>query len=401
MTRRRQRQQKNSLNSSVRSAFSGFKGKGDRILFIVVMAMILFGSLMVFSGSVPIAAVQDRAPYYYFIKHVQFIVIGLVFFFIAYNIDYHFYPKIIVPALVFTAFLLILVLFMPPIQGSHRWLDLGFTTIQVSDIAKLTLTLYLASWLSRPVVKNPQRSEIKQYVVYNLLPFLLILGFFSFLIIIEPNLSTTMLIGMISLSIYYISGKDVLHTIGTAGIFVTMGIAGIIAGIIAPYRFERVSTFLGFIMSGNLAEPFGRDYQLRQILIAVGTGGLFGEGFSQSKQKFSYLTETALSDSIFAIFAEEFGFFGSVVLVSIYLWIMFRGFKIAANAPDKLGALIASGITIWIIIQAFIHFSVNVGLIPLTGMPLPFISYGGSSLVTLMIAVGILINISRYSPNYE
>ena len=398
MAKRRVRRKQNTL---AKIGTSIARGKGDRALLLVVFGMILFGSLMVFSGSVPIAAVQERAPYYYFIKHIQFIVIGLILFGITYNVDYHLYPKIIVPALFFTVFLLIIVLFMPPIQGSHRWLDLKFTTIQVSDIAKLTLTLYLASWLSKPIVKNARSSEMRHYLIYNLAPFLLILGFFSFLIILEPNLSTTLLIGLISLSIYYISGNDRLHTIGTGGIFITLSILGLIAGLTASYRFQRVRTFMSFLVSGELQEPFGRDYQLRQILIAVGTGKFFGAGFSQSKQKFSYLTETALSDSIFAIFAEEFGFIGSVVLVSIYVWIMFRGFKIAANAPDKLGSLIASGITIWITLQAFIHFSVNVGLIPLTGMPLPFISYGGSSLVTLMIAIGILLNISRYSDSYE
>lgn len=395
MTKRQRRQ----LNTNNRSSL--FKGKGDRILSLVILGLVLFGSLMVYSGSVPIAAVQDRTPYYFFVKHMQFVVLGIVLFIIAYNIDYHLYPKIIVPLIIFTTFLLILVLFMPPIQGSHRWLDLKIATFQVSDLAKLTLSLYLASWLSKPQKIHPNKSEMGQYLVNNLLPFLLVLGLFSFLIIIQPNLSTTMLIGIISISIYFVAGKELVHNIGTAGIFITLGISGIIAGIIAPYRFLRITTFLQFLLSGDLQEPFGRDYQLRQILIAVGTGKLFGAGFSQSKQKFSYLTETALSDSIFAIFAEEFGFFGSVILISIFLWIMFRGFKIAANAPDKLGALIASGIVIWITAQAFIHFAVNVGLIPLTGMPLPFISYGGSSLVTLMFATGILVNISRHSDEYE
>mgnify|MGYP000107446892 CR=1 FL=1 len=169
------------------------------------------------------------------------------------------------------------------------------------------------------------------------------------------------------------------------------------AGVFVPYRLERLESFINFLITGELSEPLGRDYQLRQILIAVGTGQIFGQGFAQSKQKFSYLTETAFSDSIFAVYAEEFGFLGSVILVAIFIWIMFQGFKIARNAPDKLGVLLASGITIWISIQALIHLGVNVGLIPLTGMPLPFLSYGGSSLITSMIAIGILINISRHS----
>ncbi len=379
----------------------GSLGKGDRSLFFAIIGLVTFGSLMVFSGSVPIAALKDLPPYYYFMRQLIFVALGMGILLFTYNFDYHLYPKLVVPGLIVTALLLIVVLFTPEINETNRWLDLGFTTIQVSDIAKLTLTLYFASWLSKPPVKKNGESIIRSYIKYNLLPFLLVLGFFSGLIIIEPDLSTTALIGIISLSIYYISGTDILNTIGTAGIFITMGLSGLVAGIIAPYRFQRLTSFIGFIFSGQIQEPYGRDYQLRQILIAVGTGGFLGEGFAQSKQKFSYLTETAFSDSIFAIFAEEFGFLGSIVLVLVYVWIMFEGFKIAKNAPDKLGSLIASGLTIWISMQAFIHFAVNVGLIPLTGMPLPFISYGGSSLVTSLAAIGILINISRFSDKFS
>ncbi|HEX9804451.1 MAG TPA: putative peptidoglycan glycosyltransferase FtsW [Candidatus Dojkabacteria bacterium] len=399
--RKRPERAKRRQGKAAQRSSSGPVGKGDRLLFGIVLGLVIFGTIMIFSGSVPIASVQELPPYYYFLRQLIFVVIGIVVFIFTYNFNYKNYSKIIIPAIAFTGLLLIIVLFTPKINETHRWLDLGFTTLQVSDVAKLTLTIYLASWLSKPTQKNPTRNAIENYIFYNLLPFLLILGVFLVLIIIQPDLSTTMLIAVIAITIYYLSGRDLLHNIGTAGIFITMAISGVIAGIIAPYRFQRITSFLDFLKTGVLSEPFGRDYQLRQVLIAVATGNLFGEGFAQSKQKFSYLTETAFSDTIFAIFAEEFGFFGSVVLISIYIFIMSRGFRIAATANDRFGSLLATGITIWITVQAFIHIAVNVGLIPLTGMPLPFISYGGSSLVVSMAAIGILINISRYSSDFK
>jgi len=373
------------------------KGRADRKLFSVIIGLVLFGSIMIFSGSVPIASAQELEPYYYFVNHIQFIILGFIVFLVTYNLDYHHYPKIIIPALIVTFILLVLVLFTPEINYTHRWLDLKFIRFQVSDVAKLTITIYLASWLSQNHTKKYVQKNVKSYVIYNLIPFLSILGVFSLLIILQPDLSTTALIGMTALAIYFISGTDALHTIGTIGITITLALAGVVAGLLAPYRFERISGFFNFISTGELSEPFGRDYQLRQILIAVGTGKITGQGFAQSKQKFSYLTDTAFSDTIFAVFAEEFGFLGSFVLISVFIWIMFRGFKIAREAPDRLGSLIASGITIWLTLQAFIHFAVNVGLIPLTGIPLPFVSYGGSSLIVSMAAIGILLNISRYT----
>lgn len=377
--------------------FTKPNGKGDRLLFFVILGLILFGALMIFSGSVPVAVLQEKPPYQYFIQQIEFIIMGLVLFAVVYNIDYHIYPKLAPLGIIVTLILLVVVLFTPAINDTHRWLDIGIMTFQVSDLAKLTLVIYFASWLSKEEHRSPDRSELANYLKYNLGPFLGILGLFCVLILIEPNLSTTILIGVTALSMYFLSGQDIWHNIGTIGVTITLALSGLVAGIIAPYRFARIKTFIDFLFTGQLADPTGKDYQLRQILIAVGTGKILGEGFGQSKQKFAYLTDTAFSDTIFAVFAEEFGFLGSIVLVSVYIWIMFRGFKIAKHAPDKLGSLLAIGVTIWISFQTFIHFAVNVGLIPLTGMPLPFLSYGGSSLLMTMAGVGILLNVSRYS----
>lgn len=382
-------------------------GRGDRTLFGVILGLVIFGSIMIFSGSVPVATAQELAPYHYFVKQVQFLIIGLVLFLITYNLDYHHYPKLAIPGVIFSLILLVVVFFTPEINFTHRWLDLGFTTVQVSDVAKLALIIYLASWLSKPLPEKYRGTElskekIKEYLKGHLGPFLLILSAYCALVVLQPDLSVTILIGIIAIGMYFIGASNVLQTLGTIGIGLTLALAGIAAGIIAPYRFGRITTFFKFITQGidGLEQPFGRDYQIRQILIAVGTGGLTGQGFAQSKQKFSYLTETAFSDTIFAVYSEEFGFLGSILMVIIFTWIMYRGFNIAINAKDKLGMLLASGITIWITMQGFIHMAVNVGLIPLTGMPMPFLSYGGSSLVMTMIAIGVLLNVSRYSEKY-
>lgn len=389
-----------SRRNTVDKGKASYQSKGDRAYFFIIIGLIIFGTIMIFSGSVPVATEHNLPPYHYFLKQLQFVVLGLIGFAVVYNIDYHFYPKVVLPGLAATFILLVVVLFTEPINGVNRWLDIKIITFQVADLAKITIILYLASWLSKPQQAEFSRESMESYLKYNLAPFLAILGVFCFLILLQPDLSVTILVGIIAFSIYFFSGNSVYQTIGTLGIFATMVVAGVFAAILSPYRLARVRTFLDFLINGQLAEPFGRDYQIRQILIAVGTGNLLGQGFAQSKQKFSYLTETAFSDTIFAVFAEEFGFLGSIVLVGMFAWIMIRGFQIAMNAPDKLGSLIACGITVWLTTQSLIHLAVNVGLIPLTGMPLPFLSYGGSSLIASMVALGIMMNISRFSDKY-
>jgi cell division protein FtsW len=198
---------------------------------------------------------------------------------------------------------------------------------------------------------------------------------------------------------FLISGENRVHTVGTVVSAIVLGVPlATIAAIIEPYRLQRVQTYLNLLFNGTVVDPRGSGYQMQQILIGIGSGGFFGKGFGQSRQRFGYLVEnTAFTDSTFAILLEELGFLGGSILV--FAWILFflRGFKIAQSAPDKEGRLLAMGIVIWLTLQAFLNMGANVGLIPLTGMPLPFFTYGGSSTLVTLAGVAILLNISRFT----
>ena len=372
----------------------------DGMLLGIVAFLLFLGLILVYDSSAIVASSDPFNDAFYFFKlQGAWIVIGLIAAYIAYRIDYHQYPKFIPLALIITIALLVLVLVVGEVtHGSKRWIDFGFFRLQPSELAKLTFTVYLASWLSKQKVQASKfDSGLKTYLTKNLLPFLLLLLVTTSLILAGKDLATTAIVGAIALVIYYISGSDFLHNVGSGLIILTMTIVAAFAAILAPYRLKRVETYLHFLKTGEVADPLGAGYQLKQILIAVGSGGLFGVGFGESRQKFFYLGISSFTDTIFAVFAEEFGLFGGIILVGLFLIFILRGLKIARNAPDTLGALLASGIVFWIGLQAFLNISANLGLIPLTGIPLPFISYGGSSMVVTLIAVGILLNISKYS----
>ncbi len=372
----------------------------DKLIMGIIGFLLFFGLILVYDSS---AIVASSAPFndafFFFKQQALWIVLGSIVGYITYRIDYHEYPKIIPLGILITIGLLVLVLIVGSVtHGSKRWIDFGFFTLQPSELAKLTFTIYLASWLSKQKkTANRFDSALKTYLMHNLLPFLMLLLLITSLILAGKDLATTAIVGAIALVIYGISGSDFLHNVGSIGIFVTMTVVAAFAAILAPYRLARVTTYLHFLQTGEIADPTGKGFQLRQILIAVGSGGLFGVGFGESRQKFFYLGISSFTDTIFAIFAEEFGLFGSVVLIAIFLMFILRGLRIARTAPDSLGALLASGIVFWIGLQAFLNIAANVGLIPLTGIPLPFISYGGSSMIVTLAAIGILLNISKYS----
>jgi cell division protein FtsW len=197
-----------------------------------------------------------------------------------------------------------------------------------------------------------------------------------------------------------IAGEDRTHTIGSLAVIALAIPIGILAAILEPYRLKRVQTFLTLLLTGEVADPRGSGYQMQQILIGIGSGGLLGKGFGQSRQRFGYLVEnTAFTDSTFAVVLEELGLIGGTVIILAWLVFLWRGIKISINAPDKQGRLLASGITIWLFLQALMNMAANVGLIPLTGIPNPFITYGGSSTIVTLIGIAILLNVNKYSIN--
>ncbi len=348
----------------------------DRWTLLPVIALTLFGILMVYDSSVAIA-IRDFGNQYYFVREqLKWLLAGYIFLIIFSFIDYHALRKLALPLLLGTMVLLLAV-FLPGIGvkalGAHRWINFGFFVLQPAEVAKLALIIYLSAWFAT--------RETGRF-----LSFILLLGMVVGLVLLEPDLGTSVIIVTISVLLYYVSGAPLLHF----GILVPIIIAGILGlAIVSPYRMARLTTFLH-----PDRDPQGSSYHIRQALLALGSGGWFGVGIGESRQKYEYLPE-ANTDSIFAIVGEEIGFVGALAVILAYVFLAWRGFRIAKRATDTFGKLVATGITVWISLQTVINLSAMVALMPLTGVPLPFISYGGSSLIIMMIAVGILLNISR------
>lgn len=354
--------------------------------FFVGAFFLLLGTGMVLlsSASAVLSYQKFGTPYYYVIHQLLFgLLPGIVLFYVASRIDYHSWRSVALPFLLASIVMLVLV-FIPGIGfeygGARRWISVGPLLFQPSEIVKLSLLLYLATWLS-----NKGTKHVKNFA-YGFLPFAVMTGIIALLIIMQPDVGTMGVIAAIALIMYFIGGAA-LHHIAVA---ITAGLALLFILIrTAEYRFKRFMTFL----SPDL-DPLGIGYHINQALLAVGSGGLFGRGFGQSRQKFAYLPEVT-GDSIFAVIAEELGFFFSIFFIVLFVVIALRGLRIARNAPDDFGKFIAVGVVAWIIFQAFINIAAMLSLVPLTGIPLPFVSYGGSALLVSLLAVGILVNISR------
>jgi len=359
--------------------------KPDYILMITVFALIIFGLVMISSISVPLSQEKFGEPYHYFNHQIiNGVLIGLIFWWIVQKIHYQRWKKFAFPALLLTFFLLILV-FVPGIGyghgGADRWIEFGSLSFQPSELCKLAFILYLAAWLEK---KNRDLKDFSE----GFLPFVAVVAFIAGLLILQPDVGTLGIIAMIALTIYFVAGAKLRYI----GLLIAMGFASLWVIIkIAPYRMNRLTSFLN-----PEIDPQGISYQINQALLAIGSGGFLGRGLGYSRQKFLYLPEP-IGDSIFAIISEELGFIGGFILIVLFSILAVRGFKIAARAPDVFGKLAATGITSWFVFQAFINIAAITALIPLTGIPLPFISYGGSALVVSLIGVGILLNISKYT----
>lgn len=348
----------------------------DRLLFIAVVFLSLFGVLMVYDSSVAIA-IRDFGNQYFFVaEQVKWLGVGLVSLLVFSFIDYRRLYPLAVPLLLITIALLIGV-FLPGLGvhalGARRWVNLGFTTLQPAELAKFTLVLYLSAWFA---TKERERFT----------SFLLLLGMVVGLIIIEPDLGTSIIVVTIAMLLYFFSDAPLGHFAALIPVLVG-GI--LLLAVVSPYRFARLTTFVN-----PQKDPLGSSYQIRQVLLALGSGGWLGVGIGKSRQKYEYLPE-ANTDSIFAIIGEEIGFVGALVFIGAMAFVVWRGFRIAKNMNDPFGRLLALGISCWIGVQTTINLGAMVALLPLTGVPLPFISYGGSSLIIILTAVGVLLNVSR------
>ncbi len=348
------------------------------------------GIVCLSSASAVISYQKFGTPNYYLMHQVLFgLVPGLFLFYLTSRIDYHYWRRFSVPLLVASIFLLFLV-FVPGIGfgygGAHRWIHLGSFLFQPSEIMKLTFLLYLATWLSNRGAKN-----VKDFS-YGFLPFILLTGIITSLIILQPDMGTMAVIGAIAFTMYFMGGAALPHLALAAAGATTLLLLLIHS---ASYRFKRFTTFLHPEL-----DPLGIGYHINQALLAIGSGGIFGRGFGHSRQKFAYLPEVT-GDSIFAIIAEEMGFVFALFLIGLFVFIAVRGLDIARRAPDDFGRLLAIGVVAWIIFQALINIAAMLALLPLTGIPLPFVSYGGSALIVSLTAVGILVNVSRQARGKE
>lgn len=350
--------------------------KIDIILLLSVIFLTLFGLLMIYDAS-SFVAFRDFVDKYHYIKDQFFwIILGVISLGLFSFFDYHRLYNLALPILIIGIILLVMV-FIPglgvSLLGAKRWVNFHFFLLQPSEFIKLGLAIYFAAWFS-----NKEKGRF--------LAFLMLLGLIVFLIMLQPDMGTTAIILSEALVVYFLSGASILHLAILAPITAVLGFIFI---KLEPYRAARLATYL------NPNESLSTSsYHVRQILIALGSGGLTGVGFGNSLQKYAYLPENT-TDSIFAIIAEEVGFVGGSIIIALFLVVIWRGFFIAIHAKDNFGKLLAGGITTFLAMQVLINLAAQTALLPLTGIPLPFISYGGSALIINLAAVGILLNISR------
>ncbi len=373
------------LEALFKKLFSVHRGEHepDKSLIAVIFFLIIFGLVMLFSASSAVSYVRFGNTYRYFVHQLVGLSFGLIAFYIFSRLDYHNWRKLALLSLIFSIFLLLLV-FIPGIRsnyGSARsWINIFGFSFQPSELVKLTFLIYLASWL-----------EAKKMALHSFssgfIPFLIILGVISALMIAQPDLGTLFIIVTTSLIVFFVGGGKILH------IFSILLFAGLFLIIIfsthSSYQSKRIECY----QNPNYSRE-DKCYQLNQSLIAVGSGGWFGRGLGQSREKYMYLPEV-WGDSIFPIIAEEIGFVFSTILILLFLFLFYRGLLIARSAPDLYGSVLATGIIAWLAIQSFLNIGGMINIIPMTGVPLPFISAGGSAIVAVLIAMGILVNISK------
>lgn len=362
----------------------GTSHQPDYLLWLLIVVLVLFGLVMLSSAGAVLGFQRFHDSNYFLKKQALSVLIGAIAFAVTYRFDYHRLRRWAFPLVLGTLILLVLV-FLPGIGsyylGARRWIHLGPLPFQPSELAKLTFILYLATWFERRMHKVKDLQE-------GFIPFLSSMGLLALLIMAEPDLGTTIIILLISLVVFFLAGASWKHLLG----LIAVGALGIVMLIaVAPYRAQRFTVFLNPAL-----DPQGIGYHINQALLGIGSGGWFGLGLGHSQQKFNYLPEPA-GDSIFAVTAEELGFVFMALFIIGWLVFIIRGFRIARDAPDDFSRLVAAGITAWLGFQAFLNIGALSGLLPLTGIPLPFMSNGGSAMIINLTAVGILLNISRHT----
>jgi cell division protein FtsW len=355
----------------------------DFILLFTIIALVLSGLIMILSASSVKAEQLFSNSYYFFYNQLKYLGVALLLSAIIYKLKYE-KLKELAPYLLLVSLGTLILVLIPGIGeiagGSRRWLSLGPVNFQPSELAKFTIVIYLAAYIDK------NKDKIKQ-IKNGILPPLIVIGLISFLILLEPDLGTAVSLSLVAAAMIFVGGIRI-------SLFIVLGIVSLLFSLAAvmaePYRRERLFTFLN-----PWQDPLDSGYHIIQSLLALGSGGLFGVGAGNSHQKFLYLPEPG-TDFIFAVLGEEFGLLGTLFIISLYFLLAWRGLKIATRVDDSFGSMLAVGITSMVVIQALINMAVVTSLMPVTGITLPLISYGGSSLVINLTALALLLNISRY-----
>jgi len=360
------------------------KKAADFTLLLSVIILSIIGLIMVFSASMPHAIAKYNNGYYFLKKHARFLIIGFLGMFVCMNINYKYWSKLSILAFVGSIFLSALVVLTPlgvEHNGAYRWLNIFGFEFMPSDIVKVSSIMYFATFLStkQKDIKSLQHGTIVGAVIVGI----------SLIFIFKNDLGTTMIIFGTLAMMFFVGGLNMVHVFAVAP-FLGFGFVYFIKNL-TGFRKQRLVAFM---------DPFAykqdSGWQVVQSLYAIGSGGIFGVGLGQSRQKFFYLSE-AYNDFIFAIIAEELGLIGAIIVISLYLVLIYRGIKIAINIDDLFGKFLATGFTSLIAVQSLVHLAVVTSSIPTTGVTLPLISYGGTSLIIILCSMGILLNISRYS----
>jgi cell division protein FtsW len=400
-------------------------GKPDFQLIIIVTLFLIGGLLMIFSASAYAASSNpliNNDTFFYFKKQIQWIILGGFFGYIMYLIPLKTLKKLSPLILAGGIVLLIYILpealfgktlinsdgdtltsgiqmpFVEALNGAPRWINFGFTNLQPSEFVKFGFAIYISAWLTKEANNTLKKnSDLKNHLTQVVLPFLVLLGAVSMLILVQRDFDSTVVLVLSILTIYYVSGTDVLHTVGSLLILLFTLVFGIFALFLEDYRRERVETFWHIFIKGRPADSdiANSAFQVWHGLVGLGSGGLSGNGYGESVIKQGYLQEAAYTDSIFVVIGDEFGFIGSICIIIGFLYFTSIGFNIAKNAKDRFNALLAVGMTSIIAIQAFLNIAAVLVIIPFGGMPLPFFTYGGSTTISTLLAIGVLLNVSK------
>ncbi|MEK7189432.1 MAG: putative peptidoglycan glycosyltransferase FtsW [Patescibacteria group bacterium] len=360
--------------------------KSDYIFLISIAVLLAFGLLTLFSASSAEGLVKFQDGYFFIKRQILLGVLpGLILFYFTSRIDYHWWRKFARPLFYFSLLLLVLLL-IPGIGDkvgtAKSWFVIGGFSFQPAELLKLTLIFYLGAWLADSTEENFYHWR------EHFLRFVIVVAVFSFLILAQPDFGTLMILLLIAFAVYYSAGGRLTHLACLVG----AGLLGV-AGLVWSGKYGRLlERFTVFLNPGFDSQGLG--YQISQALLAIGSGGIWGLGWGHSRQKFQYLPEVR-ADSIFAIIGEELGFLISALFIVFLIFIFWRGMKIAMSAPDRFGKIVVIGVMVWMIGQSFINIASMTGLLPLTGVPLPLVSHGGTALAIMLAALGVVVNVSK------